>query len=113
MYVKGYDLLIQAFSIFAQKNKDWTLTIVGEGKEKNKILKLVKKLKLEDRVKIDKFTKNIKKYMLNSSIYLLTSRWEGMPMTVLEAYEMGLPVISFDIDAMKELTNDTETRNYS
>ena len=112
-YVKGYDLLIEAFSIFAQKNEDWTLTIVGQGEEKDKIIKLVKEFNLEDRVKIDGFTNDIKKYMMNSSIYLLTSRWEGMPMVVLEAYEMGLPIISFDIDAMKELTNSTETRSYS
>lgn len=112
-YVKGYDLLVQAFGIFAQRNKEWTLTIIGEGEEKDKIVRLVKQLNLENRVKIDGFTKNIKKYMLNSSVYLLTSRWEGMPMVVLEAYEMGLPVISFDIDAMKELTNDIQTRNYS
>lgn len=112
-YVKGYDLLIKAFGVFAQKNKDWTLTIVGEGEEKDKIIKLVNELNLKDRVKIDGFTNDIKKYMLESSIYLLTSRWEGMPMVVLEAYEMGLPVISFDIDAMQELTNGTKTRNYS
>ncbi len=108
-YVKGYDLLIEAFSIFAQKNKNWTLTIVGEGEDKDKIIKLVKQLNLEDRVKIDGFTNDIKKYMLNSSVYLLSSRWEGMPMVVLEAYEMGLPIISFDIDAMKELTNGIQT----
>lgn len=109
VYVKGYDLLVEAFSVFAKKNKDWTLTIVGEGEEKNKILELVKKYKLQDRVKIDGFTNDIKKYMLNASAYLLSSRWEGMPMTILEAYEMGLPIISFNIDATKELTKDIET----
>jgi hypothetical protein len=108
-YVKGYDLLIEAFSIFAKQNNEWTLTIVGEGEKKRKIIELIKKYNLEDRVKIEGFTKDIKKYMLNSSVYLLASRWEGMPMVVLESYEMGIPVISFDIDAMKELTNNIET----
>lgn len=109
VYVKGYDLLIEAFSAFAKKNKDWTLTIVGEGEEKSKILELIKKYELQDRVKIEGFTNDIKKYMLNASAYLLSSRWEGMPMTILEAYEMGLPIISFNIDAIKELTKDIET----
>lgn len=108
-YVKGFDLLIEAFSIFAKEDNKWNLTIVGEGEEKNNIIKLVKKYELQDRIKIEKFTDDIKKYMMNSSIYLLSSRWEGMPMVVLEAYEMGLPVISFDIDAMKELTKNINT----
>lgn len=109
VYVKGFDLLVEAFSIFAKENKDWKLTIVGEGQEKEKIKELVKKHELQDRVNIEGFTSDIKKYMLNSSAYVLSSRWEGMPMAILEAYEMGLPVISYDIDAMKELTKNIET----
>lgn len=105
-YQKGFDLLIQAFEIFSTKNSEWNLTIVGEGKEKDTINNLIMKYNLNGRIKIEPFTKNIKKYFLNSSTLLLSSRWEGMPMIVLEALEMGVPTIAYDITAVKPLITD-------
>ncbi|GKX67812.1 glycosyltransferase [Inconstantimicrobium mannanitabidum] len=105
-YQKGFDLLIEAFQIFSTKNSEWNLTIVGEGKEKDTINNLIMKYNLNDRIKIEPFTKNIKKYFLNSSALLLSSRWEGMPMIVLEALEMGVPTIAYDITAVKPLITD-------
>lgn len=105
-YQKGFDLLIEAFSIFCKKNSEWNLVIVGDGEEKEKIEKLVTKYNLENRVSLDLFTNNIKEYFLNSSVLTLSSRWEGMPMIVLEALEMGIPTISFDITAITPLVDD-------
>lgn len=105
-YQKGFDLLIEAFSIFCKKNSEWNLVIVGDGEEKEKIEKLVTKYNLENRVSLDPFTNNIKEYFLNSSVLTLSSRWEGMPMIVLEALEMGIPTISFDITAITPLVDD-------
>ena len=59
--------------------------------------------KLEVRFIVKSFTNNIKDYFLNSSVLLLPSRWEGMPMIVLESLEMGVPIISYDITAVKPL----------
>lgn len=105
-YQKGFDLLIKSFYDFSKKNKDWNLVIVGEGEEKNKLLSMIAKYELQDRVRIDGFTDNIKKYFLESSVFLLSSRWEGMPMIVLESLEMGVPVISYDITAIQPLVED-------
>ena len=105
-YQKGFDLLIEAFSIFCKKNSEWNLVIVGDGEEKEKIEKLVTKYNLENRVSLDPFTNNIKEYFLNSSVLTLSSRWEGMPMIVLEALEMGIPTISFDITAITPLVDN-------
>ena len=77
--------------------------IVGEGEEKENIKNIVKRYKLQDRVSIMGFTDDIKKYFLDSSVLLLSSRWEGMPMIVLEALEMGVPTISYNITAAQQL----------
>lgn len=108
-YQKGFDLLIESFNTFSKRNDEWKLVIVGDGKEKFKLLKKVNKYKLGDRIIFESFTNNIKEYFLNSSVLLLPSRWEGMPMIVLESLEMGVPVISYDITAVEPLiTNGKE-----
>lgn len=106
---KGFDLLIESFNTFSETNDDWKLVIVGEGKEKLKLIEKVNKYKLGDRIIFENFTNNIKEYFFNSSVLLLPSRWEGMPMIVLESLEMGVPVISYDITAVEPLiTNGKE-----
>lgn len=108
-YQKGFDLLIESFYEFSKKNNDWNLVIVGEGEEKSKILEKINKYNLDNRISVENFTDNIKKYFLESSVLLLPSRWEGMPMIVLESLEMGVPIISYDITAVESLvTNGKE-----
>lgn len=107
-YQKGFDLLIKAFYEFSKLEEQWNLVIVGEGEEKQNIINLIQKYNLEDRITIENFTDNIQKYFLESSTLLLSSRWEGMPMIVLESLEMGVPVISFNITAVESLIEDNE-----
>lgn len=105
-YQKGFDLLIESFNEFSKINDEWNLVIVGEGKEKKIIEELIKKYKLEKRIRIESFTNDIRNYFLQTSVLLLPSRWEGMPMIVLEAFEMGMPIISYDITASQQLIKD-------
>lgn len=105
-YQKGFDLLLESFKLFVEKDNEWNLILVGEGEEKDNLIKKIKEYNIEDRVKIHPFTDNIKDYFLKSSILLLSSRWEGMPMIVLESLEMGVPIISYDISASRQLIED-------
>ena len=57
----------------------------------------IERYHLKDRVTITGYTKEVKKYLLDASVYLLSSRWEGFPMVLTEAFEMGLPVVSYNI----------------
>ncbi|NSB16557.1 glycosyltransferase [Clostridium beijerinckii] len=100
-YQKGFDLLIESFYKFSKENNDWNLVIVGEGEEKDNIEHLINRYGLNHRIKIEPFTNDIRKYFLNSSILLLPSRWEGMPMIVLESLVMGVPIVSYDITAVE------------
>jgi glycosyltransferase involved in cell wall biosynthesis len=103
---KGFDLLIKAFSIFARHNNEWKLNIVGDGPEKDNLQKLINENHLSDRITIYPFTKNIQKYYSSASVYVLSSRWEGFPLVLMEAISHGLPVIASDIPICKEFLNE-------
>ena len=74
---KGIDLLIEAFHIFAQKNHDWQLDIVGGGEQKETFLKIINRYQLEDRITIHPFTNKIQDFYSNAQVYVLSSRWEA------------------------------------
>ena len=103
---KGFDLLIEAFQIFAQQNSDWTLDIVGEGVEEELYRSLIQKYHLEDRVIIHPFTNNIQEYYSKAQVYVLSSRWEGFGLVLVEAMAHGLPVISSDLPTSIEIMGD-------
>lgn len=96
-YQKGYDLLLQAWSRVTNK-KGWKLVIVGDGEDKQKIIELSKLLKIDDTVEINSSTDNIAQYFKSASFYCMSSRFEGLPMVLLEAQSFGLPIVSFDCD---------------
>ena len=100
---KGFDLLIEAFHLFAQNNKEWNLDIVGEGVEEELYRSLIKKYQLEDRITIHPFTNNIQAFYSNAQIYVLSSRWEGFGLVLVEAMAHGLPVISSDLPTSIEI----------
>lgn len=99
--VKGIDLLYEAFYIFQQKNPDWKLVLAGDGLARIKYQDRAKQDGLSDRITFLGSISNVCETMIESSVLLLTSRFEGFPMSVIEAFEVGIPVLSFDIPAMK------------
>lgn len=105
-YQKGYDLLLQSFKYFVEQNKEWKLVMVGDGEQKEELLQMVKDCGLSEYVEMPGRTDRVQDYLLDASIYLLSSRWEGFPMVVTEAFEMGLPVASYDITAVGPLITD-------
>lgn len=102
---KGFDLLIEAFHIFAEKeqSKEWTLDIVGEGVEEPLYRQLIQKYNLKDRITIHPFTNYIQQYYSYAQIYVLSSRWEGFGLVLVEAMAHGLPVISSDLPTSQEI----------
>ena len=103
---KGFDLLIEAFRIFAEENIEWTLDIVGEGVEEPTYKKLIKNYQLEDRIHVHPFTNHIQKYYSEAQVYVLSSRWEGFGLVLVEAMAHGLPVISSDLPTSQEIMGD-------
>jgi glycosyltransferase involved in cell wall biosynthesis len=103
---KGIDLLIEAFNLFAKKNKEWKLDIVGEGTEEESFKRLIAKYQLEERIIIHPFTNHIQEYYSEAQIYVLSSRWEGMPLVLVEAMSHGLPIVTSDLPVSKEIMGD-------
>ena len=103
---KGFDLLIEAFHIFTQLHSDWILDIVGEGVEEKLYKELIQKYHLEDRVYIHPFTNNIQAYYSKAQVYVLSSRWEGFGLVLVEAMAHGLPVVSSDLPTSKEIMGE-------
>jgi UDP-D-galactose:(glucosyl)LPS alpha-1,6-D-galactosyltransferase len=78
------------------KNKNWKLKIIGTGPDENKLKNLAKKLKILDRIEWLGFKKDSFGEITEATALLLTSRWEGFPMVLVEANQRGIPVISSD-----------------
>lgn len=100
---KGFDILIEGFARFARQNSDWTLDIVGEGPEEAMLRGLIAKHQLEGRISIHPFTKEVQKHYAAASVYVLSSRWEGFGLVLLEAMAHGLPLIASSIPPVMEL----------
>lgn len=103
---KGFDLLIDAFHLFAQHNGEWRLDIVGEGPEQTLLQKKIADYGLQQRVAIHPFTNQIQDYYSEAQVYVLSSRWEGFGLVLVEAMAHGLPVVSSDLPTSREIMGD-------
>lgn len=94
-YVKGFDRLLKAWAIVTKKEPDWTLAIYGDG-DNSSYIKLRDELGIDaSRCQLHGVTQNIQDEYRASSIYVLTSRYEGLSMAMLEAISCGLPLVAF------------------
>ena len=96
VYQKGFDLLLKSWAIVEKKSPDWMLTIIGQG-ERSQYDSLIDELKIDrSRCKLLGPTDRIQEEYLSSSFLVMSSRFEGFGMVLVEAMACGLPVISFD-----------------
>ncbi len=95
-YEKGFDRLLQVWSIVEKECPDWKLAVFGSG-DRTSYIKQMQDLKIdENRCELHSAVENIGAEYLNSSVFALSSRFEGFGMVLLEAMSHGLPVVSFD-----------------
>lgn len=94
-YEKGFDMLIEAWSLIIGKHPDWKLYIYGNG-DRSEFESLVEHLQLKDSVFCMPGTKDIVSAYTKCSIYVMSSRYEGFGLVLTEAMSCGLPCISFD-----------------
>lgn len=94
VYQKGFDLLIEAWKIVTMRHPDWELYIYGKG-ERKEYEQLVDRLQLNNSVHLCAETNDIESKYAESSIFVLSSRFEGFGMVLIEAMNCGLPCVSF------------------
>jgi glycosyltransferase involved in cell wall biosynthesis len=94
---KGFDLLLPAFAKATRDDPEWELRIFGGGgTEEESLLKQIDELGLAGRAHLMGRSTELEKEMARASIYVLSSRFEGLPMVIIEAMSSGLPVVAFD-----------------
>lgn len=107
---KGFDILLRAFAEYCKRHDDdWTLELVGEGPEQPMYEQIIKENDIGDRVIISPFTNNIQEHYASASVYVLSSRWEGFGLVLIEAMSHGLSIISSDVPVAKELLEGSGT----
>lgn len=97
---KGFDILIEAF---ARARTGWTLEIVGGGPEEARYRQMIARYGLEGQVVISPFTLDVQAKYRSASVYVLSSRWEGFGLVLVEAMAHGLPIVATRLPVTGEL----------
>ena len=94
---KGFDNLIPLIEPVLKENPDWKLKILGGGDKGAEFLKsLAEAGNVNDQIIFAGFQSNVGEHMLDASIFVLPSRFEGLPMVLLEAMAQGMACIAYD-----------------
>ena len=105
---KGYDLLIKAWKLVTERHPDWELEIYGDGQEKSKLYSIISEYSLSN-ISINAPIRNIEDKYTESSIYLMSSHYEGFGIVLIEAMACGLPCVSFNCPyGPSEILTDNE-----
>lgn len=99
--------LLRAFA--ALPSGQWRLELIGDGPQMQAAIDLATSLGLADSVIFSGACIDVASRLAASDVFILISRWEGLPLTILEAMRAGLPVIASDVGGVAEAVQDGET----
>lgn len=92
---KAFDGLMRAFACVIEK-RPARLLILGEGEDRPMLEALIRERQLEQWVNLPGFVQNPYAYMARASLFVLPSRWEGLPTVLIEALYLGTPIVATD-----------------
>ena len=103
---KNQIMLLNSFYKVTLKHPETQLVFVGEGAEKAQVETAAKKLGIYDKTIFAGLTSEVEKYLNSADIFVLSSTFEGVPLSILEAYAAGLPVISTRVGGVQDILED-------
>ncbi len=106
---KNHELLIEAFKIAHSNDKNIELVLIGKGELEDVIKQKVNDYSLQDSIFFLGIKENINECLYNSDVFILTSNYEGMPMTIIEAMATGLPIISTKVGGVFSMIENNRT----
>lgn len=108
VYEKGHEFLIDAMSIVAKENPHAVAGICGAGPLYAQLHKQIEELGLQNKVKLLGQWDSIPEILAAADVFVLPSRWEGLPMALLEGMMAGLPVIATRVEGVDEVVQPDE-----
>lgn len=104
--VKNFTFLVDCFAEVCKELDNVHLTIVGDGVMRGQIEEQIKALGIEDKVRITGVVSDVENYLADADIYVASSIFEGLPISMLEAMSAGLPVISTRVGGVPDIIKD-------
>lgn len=106
---KGLDILLQAARLVLKEEPETVFNIAGEGPEKKNLEELAVKEGVGENVRFLGFVEDVGKLLGDSRMLVLSSRWEGLPIIILEAMACGRPIAAPDVSGCAEAVEDGKT----
>lgn len=107
-YVKNYSFLVECFSEICKKTDNVHLTILGDGVLRSELENQISSLGLNEKVTITGVVGDVENYLAKADIYVASSVFEGLPISMLEAMSAGLPIISTNVGGVSDIVKNGE-----
>ena len=106
MDVKNNEMLIRAFAKLVDKHDNVKLQLIGEGELKVQMEELANSLMIKDKVEFLGLKSNVYPYLNKADVFCLPSKYEGIPMSLIEAMGTGLPIIASNVGGIPDMLTD-------
>lgn len=103
---KGMEYFIESVPKILKKYPQTRFVIAGNGEDEQKLFSLVKKLGIEEYIKFLGYRKDVQNLMSQLDLIVLSSLWEGLPLTPIEAYSVGRTIVATRVDGTPEIVRD-------
>ena len=103
MDVKNHELLLRSFARFKGQHSDARLQLLGDGELKENMMQLAGQLNITDAVEFAGLQSNVYPWLHNADVFIRPSKFEGMPMTLIEAMGTGLPIIASNVGGIPDM----------
>jgi glycosyltransferase involved in cell wall biosynthesis len=100
---KGYEYLLKAFNLLLKNKDNVKLVIAGDGEDRDELMHMAKELQVAERVIFAGHRKDIPNIIRSFDVFVLSSLWEGQPITIIEAMAAGVPIVVTDVGGNSEI----------